>query len=116
MPKRMIQLYMAPEVRDAMRDTERRLGINHEELLLSAVEETRGRVASFLTPSAGTLFPGRTHQVRPRANTEVVQVGIRVDLEHVAALDDLVSASPTHSRTAYCVAALTMYLTANAVP
>lgn len=101
-PIRSVTVYVSPEVRDqlvAERDSSRaqRLTTTTTDIVLSAIDAAAPTLADMLTamltsrrgspdqPTLG-LF---THRETPRARTDTVQLGMRIDAGDLAVIDDL---------------------------
>lgn len=109
--RRMIQVYVPPNLRTRMLQVQRENKMSTAELVLGAIEETHRTLIVPETPGriAGPLF-SRSYRPRKAVNADAVQVGVRLLRRDIDQIDRLVSGSSTASRSAYIVAALRAFL------
>ena len=109
----MVQVYLSPGLAEQVRAVQARAGMSNAELVLSAIQATHEQLGAVIAAESaiptGGLF---SREYRPRREVDggTVQVGIRLRLEDIGQIDELVSAAHARSRSAYIVSALRTFI------
>lgn len=113
----MVHLYLPVDLQQKLLDYEASKQLTHADVVLDAVQaehETLLKPDQPEEPPPGGLFVRQGYRSRRPAKAAdqaaVVTVGLRLQRVHLDAIDRLVSASTTTSRSAYIVAALRAHL------
>ena len=111
--RRMVQIYLSPDLAEMVRQVQAGAGWSNAELVLSAIQATyqelEGVIAAESAIPTGGLF---SREYRPRRGTgsATVQFGIRLRQDDIDRIDELVSSAQARSRSAYIVSALRTYV------
>lgn len=111
--RRMVQIYLSPALAEEVRTLQARAGLSNAELVLSAIQATYEQLEAVIAAESaiptGGLF-SRGYRPRREVDGGTVQFGIRLRVEDIDQIDELVSAAHARSRSAYIVSALRTYV------